>query len=235
MVRSLAEKDPSQFFLVLREAGALKRLWPALDRLWGIPQPEKYHPEIDTGVHTMMALTQAVSRHFDIATRFAVLCHDLGKGITPPDEWPSHRGHEEEGVPLIREFCERYRVPKEYRDLAILVSRYHLHCHKAFELRANTLLTTLERLDVFRQPDRFEQFLNACIADATGRRGLENNDYPQADRMREAYRIAKAVEIKPLIDAGIEGAELGKRLHQNRIRAIKELFNSKDDNVDPLL
>ncbi len=223
LARALGEADPAQFILVLRACGALKALWPDLDRLWGIPQTEKYHPEIDTGIHVMMALQLATRLTEDRITRFAVLCHDLGKGVTPKSELPSHKGHEESGVPLIEAFCKRYRVPKDYRDLAILVSRFHLHCHRAFELRPATLLKTLERLDVFRQPERFEKFLIACTADAKGRKDREEMDYPQPEHLKQAYLIAKGVDIKPWIDAGLDGAALGARLHQERVRAIEKL------------
>ena len=195
MHRALGEADPTQFFLVLRACGALQRIWPALDKLWGIPQPEQHHPEIDTGIHVMMVLGISAKLSQERLTRFAALCHDLGKGESPPEMWPSHRGHEERGVPLIQAFCKRYRVPKEYGDLAKLVSRFHLHCHRVFELKPTTLLKTLERLDAFRQPERFEKFLLACEADARGRLGRETASYPQADRMREALQVAKAVLI----------------------------------------
>lgn len=225
MHRALGEVDPAQFFLVLRACGALQRIWPALDKLWGIPQPEQHHPEIDTGIHVMMVLGIATKLSEEKLTRFAALCHDLGKGESPPEMWPSHQRHEERGVPLIQAFCKRYRVPKEYGDLAKLVSRFHLHCHRVFELKPTTLLKTLERLDAFRQPERFEKFLLACEADARGRLGRDTTPYPQADRMREALQVAKAVLIKPLMDAGLEGAALGVRLHQQRARAIEKAFD----------
>ncbi len=224
MHRALTEVDPTQFFLVLRECGALKHLWPSLDKLWGIPQPVQHHPEIDTGIHVMMVLSIAAKMTADPLTRFAALCHDLGKGESPPETWPSHRGHEDRGVPIIETFCKRYRVPKEYGDLAKLVSRFHLHCHRAFELKSTTLLKTLERLDAFRQPERFEKFLMACEADAKGRTGREAIPYTQANRMREALQVAKSVLIKPLMDAGLEGAALGAKLHQERAKAIEKAF-----------
>ncbi len=225
MHRALGEMDPTQFFLVLHACGALQRIWPALDKLWGIPQPAQHHPEIDTGIHVMMALNIAAKSSQDRLTRFATLCHDLGKGESPQESWPSHRGHEERGVPLIQDFCKQYRVPKEYCDLAKLVSRFHLHCHRVFELKASTLLKTLERLDAFRQPARFEKFLQACEADAKGRLGHETTPYPQSDRMREALHVAKTVLIKPLVDAGLEGGALGVRLHQQRVKAIEKAFH----------
>lgn len=222
MVRALSEQEPSQFFLVLRECGALMKIWPSLNKLWGVPQPPQYHPEIDTGLHVMMALQQAVSLSLDPEVRFAVVCHDLGKGKTPEKEWPSHRGHEEKGVPLIKAFCEQYRVPKEYRDLAILVSRYHLHCHKVQELKSSTLLKTLENLDVFRKPSRFEQFLLCCAADAKGRGGdLQGRNYPQADIMRSAYQLVVKVSAQDFLDKGYEGALLGKKIHEERIKKLE--------------
>ncbi len=221
MERALREPVPSQFFLVLKSCEALAKIWPALDALWGVPQKIEYHPEIDTGIHTMMVLQQATRYTADPLVRFAALCHDLGKGITPHEEWPSHRGHEERGVPLIQTFCKQYRVPKEYRDLAIMVSRFHLHCHRAFELTAKTFIKTLEKLDAFRQPERFEKFLIACQADATGRLGLTEKPYPQADRMREVVKIAKEVNVQQLIEAGYEGAILGEKIHEARVKLIK--------------
>lgn len=223
--RALGEPDPTQFFGVLKTCGALERLWPDLDKLCGIPQPAQHHPEIDTGIHVMMALKKAVQLTDDKMVRFAVVCHDLGKGKTPENEWPSHRGHEEEGVPLIKAFCDRYRVPNEYKELAIMVSRFHLHCHKANELRANTLLSVLEKMDAFRKPERLERFLLACEADARGRLNRESLPYPQAQKMREAYQAAKAVDVKPLIDSGLEGIKLGERLHQERVKAISKIRN----------
>lgn len=224
MHRALGEADPTQFFLALKTCDALQRLWPDLDKLWGVPQPAKYHPEIDTGIHVMMALKIAVTLSTDRLIRFAVVCHDLGKGITPTEEWPSHKGHEESGVALIKEFCDRYRVPNEYKDLAILVSRFHLHCHKVFELKSSTLQTTLERLDAFRKPERFEKFLLACEADARGRLGLQSVVYTQADRMRQAFEAAKSVDVKPFIEAGLQNEQLGQRIHQERVRAIDREF-----------
>lgn len=225
IVKALVTDKPSEFFLVLRSCGALERLWPSLDKLWGIPQPIQHHPEIDTGIHTMMALLQAVKLTEDPVTRFATICHDLGKGETPPEEWPRHKGHEERGVELIKLFCDKYKVSREYKDLAILVSRFHLHCHKIFELKPRTILKTLEKLDAFRKPQRLMQFIIACQADARGRLGREEREYPQAARLEEAYEIAKAVDIKPLIAAGHTGTTLGKKLRQERIQALKEAFS----------
>ncbi len=232
MERALKEEVPSLFFMVLHACGALQKLWPSLDKLWGIPQPEKYHPEIDTGVHTMMTVNIAAILSDDAQVRFAALCHDLGKGETPPNEWPSHRGHEEKGVPLIEEFCDKFRLPKEYRDLAVLVSRFHLHCHKVDELRPATLLKVLERLDAFRRQKRFEKFLLSCEADARGRTGLEAKPYPQADKMRQAFLAAKEVSIKEFMEDGLEGELLKQKLHQVRAKAIARAFKQEDSESD---
>lgn len=224
MERALKEAAPSQFFLTLRACGALKRLWPDLDKLWGIPQRVEYHPEVDTGIHVMMVLDMATTLSQDAVMRFASLCHDLGKGATDPNDWPSHKMHEELGVPLIQDFCKRYRVPNDYRDLAVLVSRYHLHCHKIAELKPSTILKTLERIDFFRQPDRFEKFLLACEADARGRKGLENKPYPQADLFRNAAAIVKAVDVQALMEQGFTGQKLGEQLQQARVKHLKKEF-----------
>jgi tRNA nucleotidyltransferase (CCA-adding enzyme) len=228
MDRALSETDPRQFFLTLRECGALKRLWPSLDTLWGVPQPEQHHPEIDTGIHTMMALQIACQLSSDPVVRFATVCHDLGKGATPESQWPSHKGHEERGVPLIEAFCNQYRIPSEYRELSVLVSRYHLHCHKIFELRANTIIKLLESLDAYRKPDRLEKFILVCTADARGRLGLENREYPQADHLRELHTHSKVVDVKSLIDKGYDGAKLGERIHQERVNKLK--FHLKEES-----
>jgi len=227
MQRALMETDPSQFIMILRDCGALARLWPALNNLWGIPQKPEYHPEIDTGIHTLLTLNQAAKLSQDPVARFAALCHDLGKGVTDRSRWPSHRGHETLGVPLIESFCEQFRLPREYRDLAVLTSRYHLHCHRIAELRPATVVQMLERLDAFRNSERFEKFLIACEADAKGRTGLEEKPYPQADRMRAAVALLKSLDIQTLVQQGFKGAALGAQIHQKRVQMIRETFYSR--------
>jgi tRNA nucleotidyltransferase (CCA-adding enzyme) len=180
-VRALGEPQPQQFFTVLRSCGALARIFPEIERLFGVPQPPHYHPEIDTGTHVMLCLQQARQMTDDTQVIFAVLTHDLGKGTTPPEEWPRHIDHEQRGTGLIELLCQRYRVPHQYRDLAVLVARYHSRCHRVTELRAATLLDTLHHLDAFRRPQRLEQFLLACEADFRGRLGCAEQPYPQAD------------------------------------------------------
>lgn len=222
-VRALGEKNPEVYFEVLRDCGALKRLFPEIDRLYGVPQPEEHHPEIDTGIHTMMVLQQACRLSDDPKVRFAALVHDLGKGITPQDEWPHHIAHEERGVPLVKELCRRFKIPAAYRELAVIVSRYHLHYHRAGELRPDTLLKTLQALDAFRRPERFEEFLLACEADSRGRTGYEDKPFEQAGIMRKALAAANSVDIKELTEQGLEGMALAEKLRALRIKAIADL------------
>ena len=221
-VRALSESSPGQFIETLRACGALARIFPELDRLFGVPQPAAHHPEIDTGAHTLLALEQAVRLNADVVTRFAVLVHDLGKGATPPEAWPRHLDHEQRGADLARAFCQRLRIPNMYRELGVLTARYHTHCHRALELRPKTLLNTLRGLDALRKPQRFEQFLIACEADARGRLGLENRHYLQADFMRRIQQAAAAAPVGPLLDQGLTGLALAEALQRDRLAAISE-------------
>jgi len=219
--RALGEKQPVRFIEVLRECGALQRLLPELDALFGVPQPPEHHPEIDTGVHILMVLAQAARLSPDARVRFAALLHDLGKGTTPAKEWPRHFGHEERGVALVQRICSRLRVPNEYRDLAVLVARYHTHCHRAAELRDDTLMETLEAIDAFRRPERVEGFVRACEADARGRTGYEGRPYPQADIFRQAYHAARTVDTAA-IASGRNGPQVGEAIRLARIDAIRQ-------------
>ena len=225
--RALGEKQPVRFFEVLRECGALQRLLPELDALFGVPQPPEHHPEIDTGVHTLKVLAQATRLSPDPRVRFAALLHDLGKGTTPPEEWPKHRGHEERSVDLVRAVCQRLRTPNEYRDLALLVARYHLHCYRAAELRDATLLETLEALDAFRRPERVEAFLLACEADYRGRTGYEERPFPQADIFRRAFAVARVVDAA-VIAAGQSGPQVGEAIRQARVEAVRQARLARD-------
>ncbi len=223
LVRALAEETPVEFFQVLRRCGALAVIFPEIERLFGVPQPSEHHPEIDSGAHTMMALVQASRLSKDPEVRFAALTHDLGKGATPPEDWPKHIDHERRGVALVEALCERLKSPRSYRDLARHVARYHLRCHRAKELRPNTILKTLEALDAFRKPDRFEKFLLACEADFRGRAGNEDTPYPQADLFRSALAVADAIDPKPLIEDGFIGESLAQEIRKQRLSAIKRL------------
>jgi tRNA nucleotidyltransferase (CCA-adding enzyme) len=218
--RALEMPAPARFFEVLRDANALPIIFPELHALFGVPQPEQWHPEIDTGVHTLMVLEQAAKLSDDPVVRFAALTHDLGKGTTPPGEWPRHIAHEQRGVALVEAMCDRLKIPNAYRELAILVSRYHLDAHRVAELRDNTLLDLLERLDAFRRPARFEQWVLACEADARGRKGLENRDYPQADLLRRARDAVAKVTLEPAERDGLDGPKIAEKLRKARLAAL---------------
>lgn len=223
MAKALIAPAPDVFIQVLRECGALAILFPEIDCLFGIPQPAQHHPEIDTGVHVLMALQQSVKLDGTLPVRFATLVHDLGKGVTPREEWPSHRGHEAAGVPLVKALCERLRVPSECRDLALTVTRYHLECHRVLSLRPKTVLRLLEGLDAFRRPARVDDFLLACEADIRGRLGLEDRPYPQADYLREAQRRCQVIEAGPFVAQGLKGSEIGEAIEKARLSSLKAL------------
>lgn len=223
MEKALGERNPEVFFSVLRECGALAKLLPEVEALFGVPQSEKHHPEIDTGVHIMMALEQAVRLGASTEARFAVLVHDLGKGTTPPKEWPRHIAHEDRGLALVKGVCERLRAPKRYTELATAVCRFHTHCHRALELKGTTLLKLLYGVDALRRPERFEDFLTACEADARGRLGLEDRDYPQADYLRRARDVAAGVSALEFADAPLRGKALGEAINSERARQLQAL------------
>lgn len=221
--RALLADTPAVFFTTLRACGALARLFPEINQLFGVPQPPQWHPEIDTGVHVMLVIDQAARLSPEPIVRFAALCHDLGKGTTPPDLWPSHPGHEERSVALTRDFCARWRVPNDYRDLALLTARWHGHIHKVDALRDATLHDTLAALDAWRRPERFELFLLACEADYRGRPGFEERPYPQRAYCRAARLVTAQVALQPLLEAGYRHEELRDQLRQRRIAALAAL------------
>ena len=221
--KALREPGASVFFRVLRECGALKIIFPEIDALFGVPQPPKWHPEIDTGVHTLAVLDQAVGLSADPKVRFAALVHDLGKASTPPGEWPGHKGHEERSVDLIEAIANRLRLPNDYRELAVIVARYHGNVHRIFELRAKTILGILEKTDAFRRPERFSQALLACEADSRGRLGLENRPYPQRPYLQGARDAAAAIKPSAEDLAEHAGPQIAERLHARRLEAIEML------------
>ncbi len=220
IARALMEPTPSAFVRVLRQSMALQRLLPELDRLFGVPQRADFHPEVDTGVHVLLALDLSVQLSDRLAVRFAVLMHDLGKGATPATELPRHRGHEERGVPLVEAVCARLRVPRACCELAKRVARNHLNCHRALELRPAKVMALLEALDAFRRPEQLPSFLAACEADARGRTGFEHCDYPSARYLTEVYQVAAAVPIQPFLEQGLRGREVGQALRRGRIEAV---------------
>jgi tRNA nucleotidyltransferase (CCA-adding enzyme) len=221
--RALGEKSPEIFVQVLRDCGALARIFPELDALFGVPQTATYHPEVDTGIHCLMVLQQAAKLTGDTRVRFAALVHDLGKGTTPEAEWPRHIGHERRSLPLVRRLCERVAAPREYRDLALIAAEYHTHCHRALELKPGTVLKVLQKTDAFRRPERFEQFLLCCEADARGRTGFEERDYPQADYLRRALALCQQVNIEAISALGLKGKDFGNELDRQRLQQLKSL------------
>jgi tRNA nucleotidyltransferase (CCA-adding enzyme) len=218
--RALAETHPGVYFEILRACGALAVIFPEIDALFGVPQPPRWHPEIDTGVHVMLALKYAAAQGASGAVRFAVLTHDLGKAQTPKAEWPSHHGHEIFGVPLINDLCDRLKVPNTHRELAILAARHHTLVHRALELRPATVLTLLEHCDAIRRPERFAELLLVCEADARGRTGRENAPYPQAAYLREALAAAAGVTLSESDRQGLEGAAIGEEIRRRRLAAL---------------
>jgi tRNA nucleotidyltransferase (CCA-adding enzyme) len=221
IARALMEEQPQVFIQVLRDCGALKQLMPELDVLFGVPQPVAHHPEIDTGVHTLSVLEQAARHNQPLTVRWACLLHDLGKGLTPEEEWPRHIAHEHRGLKAIKAVNQRFKVPRDCQELALLVGEYHTHGHRALELKASTLLELLQRFDVYRRPQRFEEFIAACEMDARGRLGLEERDYPQATYLRGAADAARAVAVQPLVEKGFTGQGLGEAIKRERLNALK--------------
>ncbi|OUR65875.1 multifunctional CCA tRNA nucleotidyl transferase/2'3'-cyclic phosphodiesterase/2'nucleotidase/phosphatase [Methylophaga sp. 42_25_T18] len=222
--KALASKQPSLFFTTLREVGALKTLFPDVDRLFGVPQVAKWHPEIDTGIHVMMVIDQAARLTDDIAVRFAALCHDLGKGTTPSDILPKHIGHEQRSISLTEKLCDQLRVPNEVKSLALKVAEYHTHIHLLFEMRAETILKVIEALDAFRRPARFTQYLLAGEADCRGRTGYENTPVPEIPAFQRCFTAAQEVTAKPFVDAGLQGPAIAEAIRQHRVTAIENIM-----------
>jgi tRNA nucleotidyltransferase (CCA-adding enzyme) len=221
--KALRESKASEFFRVLRACGALQPIYPEIDALFGVPQPAQWHPEIDTGVHTLMVLDQAAALSAAPTVRFAALVHDLGKGTTPRQEWPSHRGHEERSVALIEALAARLRLPGEYRELSVIVARYHGIVHRAFELKPKTILEFMEHADAFRRPERFAQALLACEADSRGRAGLENVPYPQREYLQAARAAAAVIKPTPEEIGALSGVKIAESVQRRRLHAIAEL------------
>jgi tRNA nucleotidyltransferase (CCA-adding enzyme) len=221
------KQHPEIFFQVLHQCQALKSLWPELDALWGVPNPPQWHPEICSGDHTMMVLHQAVlltaNNKNKTAIRFAALCHDLGKSLTTSDLWPSHRGHEKSGLPLVEKISKQLKVPTYCKQLALRVCEHHLHCHKAFQLKASTLLRIFNQLDVWRKPNEFDDFLIACKSDFLGRLGFENKPYPQEQYLQSTVKAASEVNAKRFVEQGLKGIAIKEAVAQARLLAIKEV------------
>ncbi|MEW6982406.1 multifunctional CCA addition/repair protein [Colwelliaceae bacterium 6471] len=220
MQRSLEESHPEVFFKVLHQCSALEKIWPELDALWGVPNPAKWHPEICSGVHTMMVLQQAVRFSNKVSVRFAALCHDLGKSLTPDAKWPSHPGHEKAGLPLVEKICSQLRIPAQYKSLALKVCEHHLHCHKAFQLKASTLLRIFNQIDIWRKVEEFDDFILACKADFNGRLGLEQQPYPQEKYLRDCANAARRVTATEFVEQGLQGKAIKDAMNHARLDAI---------------
>jgi tRNA nucleotidyltransferase (CCA-adding enzyme) len=220
--KALRERSPRTYIEVFRQCNALKALFPEIDRLFGVAQRADYHPEIDTGIHVLMALDQATALDNDTATRFAVLVHDLGKGITPKDVLPKHTGHEERGVQLVNDLCDRLKVPNRYRDLAVSVSRYHLLCHKAPTLRPKTILKILNGVGALRQPEKLAQFIRCCESDARGRLGFENTTYKSGTWLTKVFNAIQTIDNQEFIQQGLSGKVLGEAIDRKRQQIISD-------------
>ncbi|AOR62240.1 multifunctional CCA addition/repair protein [Pectobacterium wasabiae] len=220
--KALRTSSPDVYFQVLRDCGALAVLFPEIDNLYGVPAPAKWHPEIDTGIHTMMTVAMAARLSPEIDVRFATLCHDVGKGLTPPELWPRHHGHGPAGVKLVEALCQRLRVPNPIRDLAKLVTEYHDLIHTVQVLQPKTLLKLFDAIDVWRKPQRLEQLALTSEADARGRAGFEENPYPQGDYLREAFHIAALVSSASVVADGFKGIDVRNELARRRIHALAE-------------
>jgi tRNA nucleotidyltransferase (CCA-adding enzyme) len=230
LARGLMEASPSRMFELLRACGALRVLLPEVDRLWGVPQPPAHHPEVDTGVHLMMVLDESARVQAPLPVRLACLCHDLGKGTTPAEQWPRHIGHEQRSARLARSMCERLKAPVDCRELAEITAREHGHVHASLGLEAAALLRLLERCDALRRPERFADLLLACECDARGRLGFEQRDYPQRQRLLQALALARSVDTAAVAQRvaalGQSGPQIGEAIHAARIDALRQGFAS---------
>lgn len=224
LAKGLMEAQPSRMFEVLRACGALRRILPELDKLWGVPQPPQHHPEIDTGVHVMMVIDYAARQNFSLPVRFAALVHDLGKGTTPEDILPRHIGHEARSHDLVKEVCKRLRVPNDCKELGMMVAKFHGKLHQALKMRPETLLEFLVELDAIRQPERFKDFLKACEADSRGRTGLESCALPETDFISHALEAASSIDAGAIAKKNEETMAIKKAVFEARLAAIKQIF-----------
>lgn len=228
--KALRTDSPQVYFQVLRDCGALKVLFPEIDALFGVPAPAQWHPEIDTGVHTLMTLAMAAELTQDLEVRFAALCHDLGKGLTSPERWPHHYGHGPAGVTLVENLCQRLRVPNALRDLAKPVAEFHDLIHTVEKLRPETLLKLFDAIDVWRKPQRLSQMIDASEADARGRTGFEQNPYPQGDYLRAAFAMAEQVSVQEVIERGFQGPAIRDELRRRRQQMLAEWKQEQQRN-----
>ncbi|MEE7628179.1 multifunctional CCA addition/repair protein [Methylobacter sp. Wu8] len=227
LFKALNEKSPSAFFYTLKDCAALDKIFPEISCLFGVPQPEKHHPEIDTGIHAMLCLEQAALLSPSPEVRFAALVHDLGKGLSPEANWPHHYAHETQGLPVLERMCARLRVPNSFKSLAMQVMQYHTHCHRAFELRASTITDMLAALGAYKPNNKLPEFLLACEADAKGRTGFEHSPYPQAGLLSAAAKEAASVDTSAILNSEFKGADIGEAIRRLRIKAVAEFIKSE--------
>lgn len=227
LFKALNEKSPSAFFYTLKACAALDKIFPEIQCLFGVPQPEHYHPEIDTGIHVMLCLEQAALLSSSPEVRFAALVHDLGKGVTPRANWPHHYGHETQGLRILEQLCMRLRVPNSFKTLAMQVMQYHTHCHRVFELRASTITDMLAALGAYKPRHKLSEFLQACEADAKGRTGFENTPYPQAVLLSGAARAAASVDTSSVLNGELKGSHIGEAIRRLRIKAVAEFTKAE--------
>jgi tRNA nucleotidyltransferase (CCA-adding enzyme) len=224
MQRALQEPHPVAFFSVLRDVGALAIILPEVERLFGVPQPPQWHPEVDTGIHAFMALQSATQLSDSPRVRFAALVHDVGKGLTPPEQWPRHIGHETLSAQLVESLCRRLRLPNDYRELAVMVAKWHTLCHQAMVLTPLRMLKLLDEADIYRRFERFEEFLLACSADFFGRKDFATRRYPQAELLKQVALAAKSVKTDELNLSGLTGPAIAKALHAKRLSVITPII-----------
>lgn len=223
LAKGLMEARPSRMFEVLRQCGALKKILPEVDRLFGVPQPPQHHPEVDTGVHVMLVVDYAAAQDFDLPVRFAALMHDLGKGTTPVEMLPRHIGHEQRGVGLVKEVCKRLRVPNDCRDVAVITANFHGKAYRALEMRPDTVVQLLHNTDALRQPQRFEAFLQACESDVRGRPGFETRAFPEAGFLRRALQAAQAVDAGAIASQFDQPEKIRDAVFRARVDAVAQL------------
>lgn len=231
LARGLMEKTPSRFFSTLRECGALKKILPEMEDLFGVPQPAHYHPEIDCGVHVLKVVDDTARHERSLEVRFAALGHDLGKATTPDGTLPRHIGHEQRSVDLLKKLCERLRVPGECRDLALLAAKYHSHVHRAHELRADTIVKLFDNCDLWRRPERFAQMLQVCESDAHGRTGHENDDYPQSAYLLNCAHAAQAVNAGEIARVCPDRILIANKVREARILAVESVVKRSNQSL----
>lgn len=232
LAKGLMEDRPSRMLEVLRDCGALARLLPEVDKLFGVPQRADYHPEVDTGIHTLMVVDQSARHRFPLPVRFSALTHDLGKAETPADILPRHLGHEERSVRLTEQLCARLRVPNDCRDLALIMARYHGNVHRAADLKASTVVTLFEKTDALRRPERFQQLLDACLCDYTGRLGWENKAYDSPQRLLTALAAVNALRAGEIAAACTDKGKIPERIHAARVHAVRLALNEAGEQPE---